>query len=191
MVWGDETGRHEGYLAAVLADGSEPGPIADGRTTWWLYNGADGPRAVAVRGACNCGWRGTDTHPIDFGNDEKTEGTGRRTGPYADWEYHIDQAEGGIPRDVEQLLATLAQRVEQLSMAGQSMAALRITAQMEQASSRCTLDAVRLARANLLSWQAIGKSLGCSRQAAHERFSRRLGSLEAMPDPEDFEDCDD
>ncbi|MDH6121399.1 hypothetical protein [Kitasatospora sp. GAS204B] len=173
MRWVDETGRHEGYLAAVLADGSEPGPVADGRTTWWLYNGADGPRAVGVRGACECGWRGAETHPIDFGDDEATEGVEQRTGPYADWEYHVDQAEGMVPRDVEQLLAALEKRIGQLSER-QSVTALRVVARVEKAVPGYGIGAVRAARANLVSWEAIGKALGCSRQAAHERFARHL-----------------
>ncbi|MGF1427494.1 hypothetical protein [Kitasatospora sp. LaBMicrA B282] len=180
MSWVDETGRHEGFPVAVLADGHEPAPIADGRTEWWLYNGADGPRAVGVRAGCGCGWRGADMHLVDFGDDEATEGIEERTGVFADWEYHVEQAEGVIPRDVEQLLDTLTRRIENLSQAGRSAAALRVVAHLERTTARSGLDAVRTARDGLMTWEAIGRELGCSRQAAHERYARRIN--DQMPD---------
>jgi hypothetical protein len=181
MRWTDETGRHEGFLAAILPDGGEAPPLDDGRTIWWAYNGADGPRAIGVKGACQCGWRGTETHPIDFGDDEATIGAEERTGPYADWEYHVEQAEGAIPRDVEQLLATLAKRVEELS-AERNLTALRVVAAMEKTTAATTINAVRAARRNLCSWEGIGRALGRSRQAAHERFSRYVDTHESGKD---------
>src|SRR4051794_25533243 len=115
MSWVDESGRHEGYVGAVLADGGEPAARGGGRMPWWGYNGADGPRAVGVRGACECGWRGSVTHPVDFGDDEATEGYEAETGPFADWERHATAAEGLVPYDVEQLLGALQRRIEELS----------------------------------------------------------------------------
>ncbi len=171
--WTDETGRHEGYVTAVLADGGEPRPGPGGRNAWWFYNGADGPRAVAVKGACECGWRGSDTHPIDWGDDEATEGYEAPTGPYADWEYHVTEAEGAIPHDVEQMLAALQRRVEELSES-QQITALRVAARIEQAAPRYSLGAVRAARSGLVSWEAVGRAFGTSRQAAHERFARHV-----------------
>lgn len=173
MNWVDETGRHEGYLVAVLADGGEPGPSDEGRKPWWTYNGADGPRAVAVRGACECGWRGSDTHPIHRGDDMATEAYEERTGPYADWDYHVILAEGAVPPDVEQLLATLQRRVEELS-ARQQITALRVAARLEQTAPKISLIAVAAARRGLVSWDGIGRAFGVSRQAAHERFSRHV-----------------
>jgi hypothetical protein len=173
MNWVDESGRHQGYLAAVLADGGEPGPTPEGRKPWWFYNGADGPRAVTVRGACECGWRGAETHPIHRGDDEATEGYDERTGPYADWEYHVTLVEGAVPQDVEQMLAALQRRVEELSER-QPVTALRVAARIEKAAPRCSLSAVRAARRGLVSWETIGRAFHTSRQAAHERFARHV-----------------
>lgn len=173
MDWTDESGRHTGYLAAVLADGGEPAPPTEGRKPWWFYNGADGPRAVAVKGACGCGWRGAEGHPIVWGDDEVTEGYDARTGPYADWEYHVTLAEGSVPYDVEQMIAALERRVEELSRQ-QPVTALRVAARVEKAAPHVTLGAVRAARQGLVSWEAIGRALGVSRQAAHERFARHI-----------------
>ena len=172
MQWVDESGRHQGYVAAVPADGGEPRPLPDGNE-WWRYNGADGPRAVAVRGACECGWRGTQEHPVDFGDDEKTEAYEARTGPFADWEYHVTQAEGLVPYDVEQMIAALQRRVAELSER-QPLTALRAVARIETLARDSGLHAVGMARAGLVSWAAVGQSLGISRQAAHERFSRHV-----------------
>ena len=173
MGWVDETGRHEGYVVAVLADGGEPAPDADGRRPWSSYNGADGPRATAVRGACECGWRGGETHPISRGDDEATEGIEARTGPFADWEYHVTVVEGAVPPDVEQMLAALQRRIAELSER-QQITALRVAARLEKSASRSTLAAVRAARGGLVSWEAIGRALNVSRQAAHERFAHHV-----------------
>ncbi|MFE9426473.1 hypothetical protein ACFYNO_26325 [Kitasatospora sp. NPDC006697] len=179
MSWQDESGRHEGYLAAVLTDGTEAVRTSGEHAVWWAYDGADGPRAVAVRGACGCGWRGSDTHPIDFGDDEATEGVGARTGPHADWEYHVELAEGAIPRDVEQLLATLGRRVAELCEAGQAGAALRSLAEADTAVSRARVVAVRGARRDLYGWEAIARLLELTPELALARY----GEPEDGPDP--------
>jgi hypothetical protein len=160
-------------VTAVLPDGGEPAPDPGGGKPWWSYNGADGPRAIGVRGACACGWRGTDTHPVHRGDDEATEGYEERTGPYADWEYHVTTAEGAVPHDVEQLLAALRARVAELS-GSRPLTALRVAALVEKTAPQCTLDAVRAARGGLVSWEAIGKALNVTRQAAHERFGAHI-----------------
>ena len=169
----DESGRHAGYGVAVLADGGEPSPPPEGRRPWWSYNGADGPRATGVRGACSCGWRGAGTHPVHCGDDAATEGYEAATGPYADWEEHVTRAEGAVPYDVEQLLDALRRRIEELSER-RPLTALRIAARIEKASTGYSLGAVRAARSGLVSWEAIGRAFGTSRQAAHERFSRHV-----------------
>ncbi|WP_145902672.1 hypothetical protein [Kitasatospora viridis] len=153
----------------MLPDGGEPGPTADGRTVWWAYNGADGPRAVGVRGACRCGWRGVESHPVDFGDDEATEAVEQPTGPYADWEQHVELAEGVIPRDVEQLLATLERRVGELA-ATRSATALRVVAQIERTAGATADAAVGAGLRNLLSWEGIGRALGSGPEQARERF---------------------
>jgi hypothetical protein len=173
MEWVDESGRHTGYVVAVLQDGLEPAPVPGGRKPWWFYNGADGPRAAAVRGACECGWRGTQTHPITRGDDEATEGTDRPVGPAADWDAHVIAAEGAVPYDVEQMLTALQRRITELS-ATQPVTALRVAARVEQAAPGYSLDAVRAARRALVSWDTIGNAFGTSRQTVHMRYARHL-----------------
>lgn len=180
MGWIDETGRHEGFVAAVLADGGEPGPQPDGtRMPWWSYNGADGPRAVAVKGACACGWRGSDAHPVDFGDDEATEGYEADTGPYADWERHTTAAEGLIPGDVEQLLATLQRRIDELSDR-QQLTALRVTARVEGLAPMWSAAAAHSAHRGLVTWEAIGAPFGMSGDAARIRFTMIPGSSDSL-----------
>jgi hypothetical protein len=173
MSWVDESGRHKGYVTAVLADGGEPAPRPAGRMPWWSYNGADGPRAVGVKGACECGWRGDATHPVDFGDDEATEGYEAETGPYADWDRHATAAEGLVPQDVEQLLGTLRRRIEELSER-QPVTALRIAARVESAAPQYSAEAARAARRGLVSWETIGRAFSTTGEAAQDRFARQV-----------------
>ncbi|MFD5433260.1 hypothetical protein ACFWJ4_14005 [Kitasatospora sp. NPDC127067] len=177
MPWFEESGRHEGFPVAVLADGSEPAPLPDGRTTWWLYNGADGPRAVAVRSGCNCGWRGERMHLLDFGDDSATEAVGEATGPFADWEWHVDLAEGVVPREVEELVAALVDRICDL-MESKPYAAARAAARFERAAGSTALLAGRRARSNLMTWEYIGRAFGCGPEAARERFGETLSNVD-------------
>ncbi|NUS10793.1 MAG: hypothetical protein HOY69_05220 [Streptomyces sp.] len=180
MGWIDESGRHEGFVTAVLADGGEPGPRPDGsRMPWWAYNGADGPRAVGVRGACGCGWRGGATHPVDFGDDEATEGRTEGTGPYADWERHVTAAEGQMPYDVEQLLGMLGRRIDELSEQ-QPLTALRVAARVEGMAPMYSAGAAGAARRALVSWEAIGSPFGLSAEAARTRFALIPGSADSL-----------
>ncbi|MFM9372777.1 hypothetical protein [Streptomyces sp. Da 82-17] len=71
MAWTTEEfgTSHEGWVGAVLADGTEPevvyldpGSGSEFRETreWWAYHGAGSrPSAARARAACSCGWRGT------------------------------------------------------------------------------------------------------------------------------------
>ncbi|MFF2618455.1 hypothetical protein [Kitasatospora sp. NPDC058046] len=169
MPWVDESKRHRGFPAAVLADGSEPEPLPDGRTTWWLYNGADGPRATAVRGGCSCGWRGEQVHRLDFGDDSATEAVGKDTGPFADWESHVDLAEGVVPREVEDLIAALVDRICDLTES-RPYAAARAAGRFERAAASTALLAGRRAHHNLMTWEYIGRAFGCGPAEAQERF---------------------
>ncbi|WP_245231844.1 hypothetical protein [Streptomyces novaecaesareae] len=177
VPWVDESGRHQGFPVAVLADGSEPAPLPDGRTTWWLYNGADGPRAAAVRGGCSCGWRGERVHLLDFGDDVATEAVGESTGPFADWEWHVDLAEGVVPHEVEELVAALVDRICDL-MESKPYAAARAAARFERAAGSTALLAGRKARSNLMTWEYIGRAFGCGPEAALERFGETLHDVD-------------
>ncbi|MFJ3882413.1 hypothetical protein ACIPW5_33840 [Streptomyces sp. NPDC090077] len=171
----DESGRHEGVVVAVLADGQEAAPIAalDGSTAWWDSDGTVSERAVGVKAACGCGWRASATHPVVWGDVEATEGEHARTGPFADWEYHVTTAEGLLPRDVEQMLTALQQRIGELSNT-RPVTALRAVARLQDAVPGLALDTVRAARGSLVTWEAIGTALGCTRQSAHERYAHHV-----------------
>ncbi|MFJ2864924.1 hypothetical protein [Kitasatospora sp. NPDC087314] len=177
MPWVDESRRHRGFPAAVLADGSEPAPLPDGRTTWWLYNGADGPRASGVRGGCSCGWRGEQRHLLDFGDDVATEAVGEATGPYADWERHVELVEGVVPHEVEKLIAMLVDRICDLTDST-PYAAARAANRFERAAASTALMAGRKARSSMMTWEYIGRAYGCGAQEARERFGETLDDVD-------------
>ncbi|MFE5773315.1 hypothetical protein ACFQ7O_33745 [Streptomyces sp. NPDC056485] len=175
MTWVDETGRHEGVVVAVLPDGREAPPVeaVGGSTAWWDSDGTVSERAVAVKSACGCGWRANTTHPVVWGDVTATEGEEARTGPFADWEYHVTTIEGLIPRDVEQMLTALQNRITELSTTS-PVTALRAIARLQVTTPTLALETVRTARHAMVSWEAIGTALGCTRQSAHERYARHL-----------------
>ncbi|MEU8892986.1 hypothetical protein [Streptomyces sp. NPDC048442] len=179
MSWMDETGRHEGVVVAVLSDGQDAPAVAalGGSTHWWDSDGTVSERAAGVRSACCCGWRGTTTHPVIWGDPEATEGHDAKTGPFADWEYHVTTVEGLIPRDVEQMLTALEERITGLSRT-QPLAALRAVARLQSTAPALAIDTVRRARVSFVSWEGIGTALGCTRQSAHERFARHTTETE-------------
>ncbi|RSS41588.1 hypothetical protein EF912_31350 [Streptomyces sp. WAC07061] len=175
MVWVDETGRHEGSVVAVLADGGEAPPVAalDGSTAWWDSDGTVSERAAGVKGACGCGWRASQTHPVVWGDVQATEGEDARTGPYADWEYHVTTVEGLVPRDIEQMLDALHARITELAPT-QPLTALRAVARIQDTAPAVAVSVVRAAREAMVTWEAVGAALGCTRQAAHERFAHHI-----------------
>lgn len=175
MGWIDESGRHEGTVVAVLADGREAPPVAApaDSTAWWDSDGTVSERAAGVKAACGCGWRANDVHPVVWGDVEATEGHGARTGPAADWEYHVAAVEGLVPRDVEGMLAALRERIEELAQR-QPVTALRAVARLQDATPSLAVETVRAARTALVSWETVGTALGCTRQSAHERYARYL-----------------
>lgn len=182
----DDLYDHEGYTVAVLADGSEPEPLRfpvpgrEGITTknsrWDLYNGTDGrPLAAAVRAACECGWRSVDTFPVDFDDDEGTEGWEDNTGPFAAWQSeHIEALLGtAMPTELREALATVSKQLREHAM-HRPLVALAAIGQLEKLVGDQAPTAGAAARKDGQTWQAIGKALGTSRQAAYQRFSRFL-----------------
>lgn len=177
---------HEGYTVAVLADGSEPEPLRfpvpgrEGITTqnsrWDLYDGTDGrPLAAAVRAGCECGWRSVDTFPVDFDDDESTEGWEDNTGPFAAWQSeHIEALLAtSMPTELRQALDAVAMLVGQLADE-RPLAVLTAIGRMEKLVAHCAPIAGAAARTKGETWSAVGKALGTSRQAAYQRFSRFL-----------------
>ncbi|WP_406214142.1 hypothetical protein [Streptomyces decoyicus] len=187
MEWQSEEfgSSHEGMAGAVLAAGSEPGPvyldIGSGShmhqtSQWWAYNGRLGrQKADHMRGSCSCGWRGTRRYPIDW--DQANDG--RRydldtPGPYEDWNEHIGEVESrSVPLPTE--LADLLDRLdEQLSaLADQApLAALKAVAALERTTGRVGREAAYAAECDAASWETIGQALGLTEKDARARLTR-------------------
>ncbi|MFE7752121.1 hypothetical protein [Streptomyces sp. NPDC057428] len=189
MGWVTEDGLHEGYAVAVLADGrdatAEDSP-GSSNSAWWCFDGRDGrPLAVGVRAGCDCyaadssrvvrTWRGSTVHPVVLGDDEATEGFDRQNGPYAEWENtHVaPAADTAVPGDVTALLTEMRERLA--ALAGERpLAALTAVAQLEAAAAAASISAAAAAQQRGSSWTDIGKAVGTSKQAAHQRFARHL-----------------
>lgn len=181
----DDLYEHEGYPVAVLADGSEPEklqfpvPHRDGVTTgngaWWLYTGKEGrPLAVGVRSACQCGWRGTKVHPIDWTDHEATDGWEESTGPNLDWTRHIKSLLGTtFPSDLTEALDAVSRRITELA-SERPLVALQAVRRLEKLVEHHGVRAVARAREGAASWEEIGKPLEITRQAAQQRFGRYL-----------------
>ncbi|RZU36688.1 hypothetical protein EV284_4188 [Streptomyces sp. BK022] len=191
MGWVTKDGRHEGYAVAVLADGrdaiAEDNP-ASGNSAWWCFDGKDGrPLAVGVRAGCDCyavndsrvltTWRGSTVYPVVFGDWEATEGPGKEGSPYAEWEnVHVAPAErAAVPDDVTELLAEVRERLAVLAEE-RPLAALAAVARLEAVTGAAGIIAAAAAQQRGSSWTDIGKAVGTTKQAAHQRFARRLKS---------------
>lgn len=182
----DDLYDHEGYAVAVLADGSEPQPLRfpvpgrEGVTTpnsaWWLYDGTSGrPLAAGVRAGCQCGWRGSEVHPVDFDDHEATEGFEYNDGPYWSWfREHIGSLLGtAMPPELSEALAVVARQLREQA-AARPLVALTAIGQLETLIADQAPVAGAAARRTGRTWNAIGQALGISRQAAFQRFSRFL-----------------
>lgn len=194
----DDLYDHEGYAVAVLADGSEPEPIqqqfslpgggtgTSPNSAWWLYNGQDGrPLAAGVKAGCACGWRSTETFPVDFDDHEATDGYEFNDGPFAAWSYeHIASLLGtAMPRDLSDALDTVARLVRQLADE-RPLVALTAVGRMEKLVAQHAPTAGAAARTKGEAWSAIGRALGTTRQAAYQRFARHLPA-ELSSNPQD------
>ncbi|MFI7102717.1 hypothetical protein ACIBK8_25550 [Streptomyces sp. NPDC050161] len=182
---------HEGDVGAVLADGSEPGPIyldAGGggnfhaTTRWWVYNGSRPgvPRASDLRGACACGWRGARHYPIDWtqagdGHPDDVD----TSGPYDDWEAHIADVEAlsvPLPSELQVLLEWMDEHLTALADEA-PLAALKGVAALERTTGRIGRQAAFGARGDEESWEEIGTGLGLTAKDARSlitRYSLRL-----------------
>ncbi|MFJ6252608.1 MULTISPECIES: hypothetical protein [unclassified Streptomyces] len=136
MVYGVRDGwrrdgfeSHEGMVGVLLADGSEPKPVLfdlgsgsnfHESSDWWLYDGTfRRPTAVSMRGRCACGWRGTKTYVIDWEKVREDDGpdTYGTSGPYEEWEAHLDDIAGravSLPEDLAELLGQVRERLDRL-----------------------------------------------------------------------------
>ncbi|MFD5110055.1 hypothetical protein [Streptomyces cinereoruber] len=136
MIYGERSGwrrdgfeSHEGMVGVLLADGSEPKPVlfdlGSGATfhessDWWNYDGTfRRPTAVSMRGRCACGWRGTKNFPIDWETVREDDDPDAydTSGPYTEWEAHLDDVAGravALPEDLAGLLGKVRERLDRL-----------------------------------------------------------------------------
>ncbi|MDV7222751.1 hypothetical protein [Streptomyces prunicolor] len=181
----DDLYSHEGYAVAVLADGSEPEPLqirvgGEGATapnsSWWVYNGHDGrPGAAGVKAACECGWRSAETFPIDWTDHEATEGFEFNDGPFGAWSFeHIASLLGtAMPRELREAIGTVAQQLREQAT-DRPLVVLAAIRQLETLIGVEGPRAGAAARQEGVTWDAIGKAIGTTRQAAFQRFGRHL-----------------
>lgn len=186
MVWQTkEFGTsHEGFVGAVLDDGSEPKPVfldigsgADGYQTceWWAYTGQWGqPKAAGYRAACACGWRGqsrpVDWEQIDDGRLDEVD----ISAAYDDWAGHIDTVDRQtvpLPDDLTDTLTRLENQLARLTDQA-PVAAPRAVSELERLTRTISRQAAHTAEADDLSPETIGKALGISTDAARSRLTR-------------------
>jgi|GEM_PF-1603860 len=170
MGWQDDEGQHEGWPAAVWADGRlsagscaggalVTGPDLDGEA-----GVADGREAVGWRGVCECGWRGplwrrvSDPAGHDLAARQVHDGERSRWGDpppgvedaiWAEWHSHLP------PR---------------------SLTAVRAAA-LSFSHARAQLgEAIRQARAEGGTWDQIAAATGTTSQDARPRWDQRPAS---------------
>ncbi|MFD4543599.1 hypothetical protein [Streptomyces bauhiniae] len=187
MTWKTEFGEsHEGYIGAVLPDGSEPKPVyldpgsgADFRITreWWAYSGQlNRPKAACVRGCCACGWRGA-SYPIDWEQLSDEDDVLDVASPYEDWSAHIEAVERAtVPFPVsldellEQLETVLDTLVEEAPAA--ALRAAEVLGRLSRRTGRLAAGAVQ--DDGPLQWEALGTALGVAPEKARARVTHYL-----------------
>ncbi|WP_329456494.1 hypothetical protein [Streptomyces sp. NBC_01497] len=179
----DEFGSfHEGRPGPVLADGDEPKPVyvdtgssgVHETSEWWVHDGGrSGPRAVDVRGSCSCGWRGASRYPIDW--DALAEDGLQDfdvSGPYTDWERHLDDVAAQsvpLPVGLEELLEQVEDRLD--ALADQApLAALRAVAALERTAKRVAGEAAFAVERDGPPWETVGRALGITEREARSRL---------------------
>ncbi|MGW9451453.1 hypothetical protein [Streptomyces sp. NPDC055632] len=116
-------------VGVLLADGSEPKPVLfdlgsgsnfHESSDWWLYDGTfRRPTAVSMRGRCAYGWRGTKIYVIDWEKVREDDDPDAydTSGPYAQWEAHLDEVAGRavpLPEGLAGLLGQVHERLDRL-----------------------------------------------------------------------------
>ncbi|PWI05426.1 hypothetical protein DIZ27_39495 [Streptomyces sp. NWU339] len=185
MTWQTDEFRtsHEGFVGAVLADGSEPKPVVldvgsgtNGYQTreWWAYTGQWGrPKAAGYRAACACGWRG-QSHPVDWeqvddGRLDEVDVSAARD----DWVGHIGTVDRQAVPLPDELTDALGRLEEQLGrLADQApVAALRAVGELERLTRSVGHRAACAAEDDGLAPETIGRALGISAEAARSRLA--------------------
>ncbi|MEV6946683.1 hypothetical protein AB0N07_32890 [Streptomyces sp. NPDC051172] len=186
MSWKTEAfgASHEGWVGAVLPDGSEPEPAtldagsgADFHRTqeWWAYSGIlNRPRATTARGACSCGWRGEGQYAIEWDEVDAFTEEFPLTEPYEEWLQHIRGVEAQtipLPSELEELLGRVEEQLYALTDDA-PLAALKAVAALERTAKGVSRRAAQYAEADELSWESISRALGLSEEDARSRLLR-------------------
>ncbi|MEU9998082.1 hypothetical protein [Streptomyces sp. NPDC050848] len=177
---------HEGTVGVLVADGSEPGPVAFDMgsgssfyesTSWWHYNGTmRRPTATSMRGRCACGWRGEKTFPIDWEQVRRDDDPDvyDTSGPYEDWAAHMDQVAArqvSLPEDVAGPLRQLRERLDEL-VDGEPLVALRAVGELEEVITSSGRYAARLISLEDTPVSEVAEALGVTEKVARSRLSR-------------------
>jgi len=195
MGWGDQLGRHEGHVLQVFADGRFGGGVERGGIPVYAANGLtemdDRGNSVQVRpAAAVIGWRVACFHaPGYVGDDDLAVWSGQPqlwTGPRL-WRRVYSPAEEDLAAG--QICASLSgnagdlcveDRVDVLELMHEEWRAhivpeeharsiRRALAAVADAARTVDLE-VAAARAAGMTWADIGKTVGITRQAAHDRW---------------------
>ncbi|MEV0115274.1 hypothetical protein AB0H77_18810 [Streptomyces sp. NPDC050844] len=186
MEWKTEEfgASHEGWVGAVLDDGSEPkeavldsGSSANFHRTreWWAYSGKlNRSRATVARGACSCGWRGEEQYPIDWDEVDAFTDEFPMKEPYDEWRQHIRDVQAQtipLPPELEELLGRVEEQLYAL-VEDAPLAALKAVAALERTAKSISHRAAEYAAADDLSMESISQALGLSQEDARSRLLR-------------------
>ncbi|MET9549852.1 hypothetical protein ABZY36_31750 [Streptomyces sp. NPDC006627] len=175
---------HEGYVGAVLDDGTEPEPayLDPGSGTnfhktreWWAYSGnLNRPKAARGRGACSCGWRAEDEHAIDWDAIDSFPEAFPSTAPRVAWHQHIADVDARTVPLPTEMAALLEQLDDQLTRLADEapLAALKAVAVLETLTQQVAPVAAMYAENDGLSDEVLGQGLGVSPSDAKSRLLR-------------------
>jgi hypothetical protein len=152
---------HYPRLQPTGADGADREPSWDTADVW--------TGTASVRAACACGWRGatlatsrTEADDLDARARQAWE---------ADHLPHVQEPQ--VPDDLAAALATV-ERLLPAYATSEPLTALRLASELETTAQHAMLQAVTATRRRRGSWDAIGATLGVSRQTAHARYASRI-----------------
>lgn len=185
MSWITDGGDHEGWAAAEFPDGRvSTGGGAGGvsvqtpedavsMTSGTRPDVVDGRTAIGWRGMCTCGWLGPLWRRVPA---EKDADPARHLVYWASPTLRADPV-----GDIED-----AVREEwKAHLPSPAVADVKTAAAAARKADDALDDAVRRARLDGASWAAVGDAAGMTRQAAHERWSKRWQPAAAATSTDD------
>lgn len=175
-----DDGRHEGHVAHIFADGMSGGGWGGGRPT--ATTAADGTRLddrQYRRGADVVAWQVICTDNSTYRYPECWRGpvwtrvaTEAEHDP-AQHRIYCGDDRAMLPEDVEDLLM---EDWDRHIAPFQGCYAIEVAAEAVAEAQKELTDAVRSAREHGASWEAIGRAAGMTRQSAHERWAKAVGT---------------